>query len=109
MSFLDKLNLIKSHIVSLTKNVNLEYEVTSDSQTEYACFLSDSDYILECVVQKKTDFSPYYQVMFALAIVESGQIAYWYDDAETSLDELKEALLNFLRHFAPPQNDSPIS
>lgn len=101
-----KVSLIKTAILGLRIR-HLEHEITQDSPTAYACFLGNSDYILECAVQEKTDFAPYYQVMLALATVESGQIAYWYDDEETSLDELKEALLNFLRCFVPLQNGSP--
>lgn len=99
MKFLDKLFMIKKNIIAIQEKYGLEYDITNDTNSEYSCFVSNDKYILECVVQEATGYAPYYQVMFALAEVETGNITYWYDTKESNIEDLKNSLDKMLAHF----------
>lgn len=92
------LNIIESKKKKIISN-NIEIEIVTDLELKYFTIFWKNNYLAHIIIGNP-DFAPYKFICFEIIEIKSEKIVYyWYDNEETTLQEIIENLDKALDYF----------
>ncbi|MBF0776540.1 hypothetical protein BVE84_08825 [Streptococcus azizii] len=99
MEFEIKKQLLKKNIKAFVDEFKyyVAYDLCQDDEGVFGCFISSEKNIFECFLIEEAMFAPYKHCMLSLGYIDTGEIEYWYDTEETTIQELLSQLNSMLQ------------